>query len=493
MPIKDGAAPEKLQDFYQELESLLCKQLEQQPHLDDVRLRLLDLYFEQHRNADFVRTAQAYRRRLAKPDASREWQRVASMGRMLVPGETLFSGHNSDRIEFVGVPSNKNRPEPAKVRRFGDEDKYRDLFGELARQYEPVRSDPRFLTELELALVGMPSRRPTPLMHAKRLSAHLGGGQIHIKREDLADASPHLTVAVTGQALLARRLGRKTLVTGTADGRRGLIAATVAARLGLRALVFMDGAQSERAAANTLFMKLLGAELQLVKASHYRNRDVREAALGYWAEHPAESLLVTGLDAAPSPYPVMTQEFTAAIGRELRRQLSGPGKALPDLIVARGSLTADALGLFPAFFADRQTRLVCVEPEREPDADPRKAADPFTQVGMPLSADEKKVAKNILDRLEYPSVAREHALLKASARVEYVQTPRSAARQALQDLARLEGVIAPIETAHALAWACEAARALKPQQSIVVMMAEPADKDTWDIKRLLEEKEPRKA
>lgn len=250
----------------------------------------------------------------------------------------------------------------------------------------------------------------------------------------------------------------------------------------------MDAAQAQHQGANLLFMKLMGAQVQLVKAESYRNRDIREAGLEHWARNARTCCLLTGLDAAPPPYPMMLQEFTAAIGRECRRQLAGPGKRLPSVVVTRGSQSADALGLFPAFFGDQGTRLVCVDPPKAAETDVRKVADPFTQIGMPMTSRERQVARNILDRLEYPSVAREHALLKASGRVEYVQTSRAAARRALEDLARLEGVIPAIETAHALAYACEAALELKPDQSVVAVMAENVGKDAWDIEQLVNER-----
>jgi len=486
-----GDPKARLQDFYSELEQLLRKQLEEKPGLDDVRMKLLELYFEQQRGEDFLKTARSFHRLLKKPEESRDWQRAASMGRMLVPGEALFSNQASDRIEFVDLPAGMAN-EPARVTRFGDDDRYRPLFDGLVKRYAPVRSDPRFLVDLERVLLSLPTWRPTPLVHAKRLSEHLRGAQVYFKREDLADEAPHLTAAITGQALLGLRIGCNTLVTGSSDGRRGVVAAGVAARLGLKALVFMDADQAERAAANTVFMKLLGADVQLVKVARYRNRDVRYAALEHWAQNPEGAFLLMGLDAAPAPYPVMTQEFTAAIGRECRRQLAGSAKGLPSLLVTRGSATADALGLFPAFFTDPGTRLICVEPEKQPEVDIRKAgADLFTQVGMPMSSRERNVAQSILDRLEYPSVAREHAWLKASGRVEYVETTRAQARDALLDLARLEGIIAPIGTAHALAYACTEARKLKEHQAVVVLMAEHIDSAGWDIRRLVEE-EPKK-
>jgi tryptophan synthase beta chain len=480
MPI--ALTPPRLQDFREGLEKLLRAKLQQNPGQPDVRLRLLDLYFESRRDQDFLRLAREHHRTLLDASTSREWQRVASMGRMLLPGESLFAPRHADRIEFIGtvdIPA----PRP-KHRRFGDEERYQGLFAELGARYEEVRRDSRFLAELEMLLMGLATRRPTPLIHARQLSEHVGGAQIYIKREDLAGDHPHLTVAIAGQALLARRLGRSTIVTGTVDGRRGVIVATMAARMRLNAIVYMDTQQAERAASQVTLMKLLGAEVRCVRAANCRNRDVREAALAHWAGDPEHSLLVPGLDAAPQPYPVMTSELTSVIGRECRRQASARG--LPDLVVTRGSTTSDALGLFPAFLSDPTVRLACVEVEPEPEVDPRDAPDPFNQTGMPLSHSERKVATAILDRLEYPSVAREHALLRASGRVEYVQVARAAARQAMMDMARLEGVVAPVQTARALAFACEQARAMKPNQTVLVVMAEASDKGMWDIQRLLE-------
>lgn len=493
MPEKSPARGEgKLQDFYQELEQLLKRKLADKPALDDVCLKLLELYYAQNRAGEFLTAAREFRRRLARPQLSLEWQRVASMGRMLLPGDALFSGSDSDRIEFIG-PVTAPAKAAARFQRFGEDERYRPLFEKLAGQYAEVRKDARFLANLELLIVGPPSRRPTPLVPARRLSEEVGGAQILIKREDLADDHSHLTVAVMGQLLLALRLGRKSVVTATADGRRGVIVASVAARLGLQAVVFMDALQAERSGPNVLFMKLLGAELRRVKSSVYRGRDVREAALEYWSQNPDETFLVTALDAAPRPYPVMTEEFTAAIGRECRRQLTGPGKSLPALIVARGSDTADALGLFPAFFADAQTRLACVEPEAEPDAAARTVGDRFNATGMPMSAQEKKVVHGILDRLEYPGVSREHALLKASGRVEYVGVRRGPAREALLEVARLEGLIMPPGSAHAMAFTMAEARKLGPGQSVVMLLAEQVDQAGWDIRGLVEEAAKNKA
>jgi len=474
----------KLQDFRDGLEKLLRAKLRAHPGLVQVRLRLLELYFEARRADEFLRLAQEHHKTLLNAANSRQWQRVASMGRMLLPSEPLFCVHDADSIEFIGITdAPQDKP---KRRRFGDEARFAPLFEQLGRDYEAVRSDPRFLAELEMLLMGVATRRPTPLTHARELSHHLGGAQIWLKREDLAGEHPHLTVAVAGQALLARRLGRSSIVTATDDGRRGVIAATMAARLHLKVVVYMDSTRAERAAAQVTVMKLLGAEVRCVRAIDCPNRDVREAALAHWAQQPADTLLVTGLDAAPRPYPVMTSDLTSVIGRECRRQSSGRG--LPSLVVTRGSSTSDALGLVPAFLGDPEVRLACVEPEPEPEIQARDAPDPFNQIGMAMTNSERKIAGGILDRLEYPSVAREHGLLKASGRVDYVQVSRKATRQALTELARLEGIVAPVGTACAIAYACEQARTLKPEQTVLVLMAEPLENGIWDIQRLFKER-----
>jgi tryptophan synthase beta chain len=461
--------------FHAEMEQLLRKQLVQQPDVDDVRVKLLELYYEMRRTLDFRRDAQALHRRIADPAGSRDWQRVASMGRMLLPGEPLFA--SGDRVEFIGAGALGE--EPPQCRRFGDAEAHRPLFDELAAQAAPLLAEGRLASELELLLVSLPTRRPTPLLAARRLSQKLGGAQLWLKREDCAADSPHLTAAVAGQALLARRLGRGTLVTATTDGRRGVVAAAIGARLGCKVVVYMDVEHAERAAAPLMHMQLMGARVERVRAGQYHGRDVREAALAHWAQDRAGSFLVMGVDAAPAPYPQLTREFTAAPGRECRRQLLAATQQPPAAVVTRGVRSADAPGFFPAFIADAGTRLVCIEPEPEPEAPAARNAG--------LSQDERRVAQRILDRLEYPSVAREHAGFRASGRVEYVQTTRAAARDALRAAAAHEGLVVPLESAHALAWACQAAGTLSPAQHLVVVMSEAPDKGVWDVRRLLDE------
>jgi len=179
----------------------------------------------------------------------------------------------------------------------------------------------------------------------------------------------------------------------------------------------------------------------------------------------------------------MAREFAASIGRECLRQVRVAAKHPPDLVVARGGDNADALGLFPPMIADQQIRLVCVEPQHQ-SVDPQGSA-PLDPTRQQLSPDKHKVAQSILEGLEYPSVVREHRWLRETGRVEYHQTTLDAAKKAIRDLSYFEGITPAIETAHALAWACHAATAMKPEQAVVLMMAEDSEKEIWDIGRLM--------
>jgi tryptophan synthase beta chain len=476
----DSAVEERPADFYGDLEKLFRDQLERKPDLHTVRLKLLELYYEIQRKDDFLREARTLRPQLRDPKAP-EWQKCLSMGRMLDPTEPFYQ-EASDTIAFVGTGS-APPPAPAdKKRRFG-EDKHRTRhFEALAADYEKLRASPHFLTQLDRELMHV-ARRPTPLMHLRRLSESGGGAQIHLKRDDMAPDDTQLIISVIGQALLARHLDRKTLVTTSVNGRRGVITASVAAHLGMKAVVFMDADDIHRQSSNVFRLWLLGADVQSVDAKALRNRDVREAALDHWTRNVKDSFLVVGLDAAPHPYPMMVREFTTAVGRECRRQCLALLKRLPDLVVARGQ-GADALGLFPAFLGDAGVRLACIDPSK-PIPVQRQDRNPFDPTQIPLSGAEQTRATSILEGHGYPNVTREHAWLRESGRIEYHRISQEAAKRAISDLSHKEGLIPALETAHALAWASETARSMKPEQAIVVMVAEDVEKDLWDIGRLM--------
>lgn len=468
----DSAA--KPTSFYGDMEKLLQQQLAAEPASRDLRLKLIELYFETNRPNEFLREAAVISRDIRDKPKSKEWQRVESMGRMLVPHADLFRVAVSDSIEFIGQPAIDQRQKTKK--RFGEA--HAQYFEKLAKDYEAVRTDPKFLAELDMQLVHV-ANRPSSMLHAARLSQAGGGAQIFFKREDLSPAGTHLTISIVGQALLARRLGRKTLVTASSNGLRGVITASVAARMGLKAIIFMDGQDAHLQSSNVFRIWLMGGTVNSVDPHTYHKGDVRETALGHCAQDP-DSFLVMGLDAAPHPYPMMGLEFSAVIGRECRRQISGQPSRMASLLVARAGDNADAIGFFQSFLPEKNTRLVCVQPRSEftKKPDPNSKPDPF-QTSMTSS--ERHVASVIMEGLEYPSVIREHAWLKASGRVEYVEISEEAVKHVITECGRYEGLIPPIQTAHAIAWAYQEARTMQPSQNVVVILRESMDKDIWEI------------
>jgi tryptophan synthase beta chain len=446
----------------------LEEQLRADPDDRVARVRLLELHFKQGNEQEFLREATLFRNGLKGNLETADWKAVQSIGLRLFPGSPLFADAGAPAAAGAG----------AAHRRLGEDKKAKPHFELLAQSYGQLRDDPKFLNDLDRELLFVASR-PSPLLHARRLSQHLGGAQIYLKREDVAPAGSRLQIHVVGQALLAQRLGKTTLVTGTVYGQRGVIMAETAARLGLKAVVYMDQEQIAREPANVFRMWLTGADVQGTDVGKLRGRDIREVALKHWLDNLKESMLVLGLDHGPEPYPLMAREFSAVIGRECRRQMLGLTRAPPDVIVARAGDNADAIGLFQPFLPEPKVRLVCVEGRRDL---PGPGAGPGLP-GPELSADQRRLSDAILEGLEYPSVTREHRWLKASGRVEYSRIGDEGARETISLMSHLEGLVPAIETAHAIAWACGEARRMKPTQTIVVAIYERADKDILKIGR----------
>lgn len=444
-------------------EAALRQMLQRKPDDRVAHVKLLEVIFQQGREEEFLREASLFRNghkgNLDAPD----WKAIQSIGLRLFPDSPVFA-------DVAG-----QQP----FRRFGDEKKARPHFQELAKAYHQLRDDPDFLMDLDREMLFV-ARRPTPLVHAKRLSGHLGGAQIYLKREDVAPPGTHLHTCIVGQSLLAQRLRKCKLITGTVRGQRGVLVAEVAARLGLKAHVYMGQEQVASEAASVFRMWLNGAEINSVDVSTLRGADVREAALQHWLSDPAEAMLVMGTDHGPEPYPTMAREFSAVTGRECRRQMQGLAHAVPDLVVARAGNNADAIGMFQPFLANKRVRLACVEGGREL---PAAASSGKPATDAELSARQRRLSDAILEDSEYPSVRREHKWLKDTGRVQYAKVDPESVREAISLLSRLEGLIPAIETAHAVAWACAEARQMNPKQNVVIAICENADKDILKIGR----------
>ncbi|MEK6806829.1 MAG: pyridoxal-phosphate dependent enzyme [Pseudomonadota bacterium] len=472
----------KLTGFYADLEKLLKQQLSTDPAAPDLHLKLLDLYFETASREEFIIEAQRFARGIKDKANSREWQKVISMGRTLAPNNGLFLENAGDKIEFVEASA--NAPATKTYKRFGDDSRSQRHFKELATHWEKLRTDPAFITELDRELLHY-AGRPSSLFHARHLSQLGDGAQIYFKREDLSPAGTHLQLSVLGQTLFAKRLNKKTVVTATRNGQRGVVVASAAARLGLHSIIYMDGEDMHRQSGNVFRMWLMGADVRSADIKHLGVDDVRNAALEHWLNELENCFLVMGLDSAPEPYPSMAVQFSSAIGRECARQVRMLAQRAPDVLVARGGDNSDAIGLFPAFLNEKSPRLVCVEAADIVAPVDGNAAANFDPLKSPMNDVEKRVAGAILEGLEYPSVIREHAMLRNSGRVEYVKIGADLVKQAIRDLSQKEGLIPGIQTAHAVAWAVQEARRMKQEQIIVVLIAETVDKDIWDIGRAM--------
>jgi tryptophan synthase beta chain len=323
----NSGSGQKVGAFYEDLEKLLSQQIKQQPQMLDLRLKLAELYYETRRGDEFLRQARQMRAHVRDPLQSDEWRKVASMGRMLLPGEDLFREPLGETIEFIApkavAPQNN-------YTRIGDEERFRQPLQQLAESYEEIRKDPRFIAELDSELI-QSAGHPSSLQPARRLSKQIGGAQIYFKREDLRVRTAYLTSAIVGQALLAKRMGKKTLAMGSTNGRGGVILAAIAARLGLHAIVYMDPEQMKLQAGNVFRMWLMGASVTEANLGRYQSPDVRKAAWDHWGANHKDCFLVMGLDAAPHPYPMMSMEFASVVGRECRRQLYVTEKKVADI------------------------------------------------------------------------------------------------------------------------------------------------------------------
>ncbi|MGB1561249.1 MAG: tryptophan synthase subunit beta [Sinimarinibacterium flocculans] len=362
----------------------------------------------------------------------------------------------------------------------------------LAAAYDALRKDPDFLRELDEDLrdyVG----RPSPLYHAARLTRRWGGAQIWLKREDLNHTGAHKVNNTVGQALLAKHLGKTRIIAETGAGQHGVASATIAARLGLKCVVYMGAEDVERQSPNVYRMKLLGAEVVPVKSGTKTLKDAMNEALRDWVTNVDDTFYVIGTVAGPHPYPMLVRDFQSVIGREVIAQSRDKFGRLPDALVACVGGGSNAIGLFHPFIDHREVAMVGVEAGGRGVDTPEHAA--------PLSAGKPGVlhgnrtyimadvngqilpTHSISAGLDYPGVGPEHSWLKDSGRVEYVAVTDDEALAAFHELTRAEGIIPALESAHAFAHARKMAPALGPERHLVINLSGRGDKDIFTIAR----------
>jgi tryptophan synthase beta chain len=364
---------------------------------------------------------------------------------------------------------------------------------ELQRAYFEVRDDVTFQSELARLLkhyVG----RPTPVYEAARLSAESGGARVFLKREDLTHTGAHKINNALGQALLAVRMGKKRIVAETGAGQHGVATATACALLGLECHVYMGVDDMARQALNVVRMRLLGAEVIGVDAGSRTLKDAINEAMRDWVTNVTSTYYLLGSALGPHPYPLMVRDFQSIIGREARGQILEQAGRLPEAVVACVGGGSNAMGIFDAFVADTGVRLIGVEAGGEQIAKGRHAAR-FAGGSMGvlqgtrtfiLQDDDGNIelTHSVSAGLDYAAIGPEHAYLRHIGRAEYAYATDAEAIEAFKTLARLEGILPALESAHALAWVLREGRALGPQARVLVNLSGRGDKDVEEVLRV---------
>jgi len=361
---------------------------------------------------------------------------------------------------------------------------------ELTAAYERLRKDPAFIAELDRDLkhyVG----RPSPIYEAERLTRHVGGARIVLKREDLNHTGAHKINNTVGQALVARHMGKTRIIAETGAGQHGVASATVAARLGLKCVVYMGAVDIERQKINVYRMRLLGAEVVPVTSGSKTLKDALNEAMRDWVTNVADTFYIIGTVAGPHPYPQMVRDFNAIVGREARAQMLESYGRLPDVITACVGGGSNAIGLFHAFLNDKDVRIVGAEAAGHGIETGQHAAS--LAAGRPgvlhgnrtyVLADENgqiTETHSVSAGLDYPGVGPEHAFLKDAGRAQYVGVTDDEALEAFHLLARTEGILAALESSHAIAQAMKLARELPKDALVLANLSGRGDKDVHTI------------
>jgi tryptophan synthase beta chain len=371
------------------------------------------------------------------------------------------------------------------------------LILELEERYEYAKTDPSFWAEMDdlwTHYVG----RPSPLYHAERLSEHLGGAKIYLKRDELNHTGAHKINNVLGQIILARRMGKSRIIAETGAGQHGVATATVCAKFGLKCVIYMGAHDVQRQAPNVFRMRLLGAEVVPVTSGRGTLKDAMNDALRDWVTNVRDTFYCIGTVAGPHPYPAMVRDFQSIIGREVRSQLAdqeGEGR-LPDTIIAAIGGGSNAMGLFYEFLDDKAVQIIGVEAGGKGVDDKMEHCASLTG-GRPgvlhgnrtylLQDGDGQILEgySISAGLDYPGIGPEHSWLHDIGRAQYVSITDMEALEAFQLSCSTEGIIPALEPSHALAHVMKIAPTLPREHIIVMNMCGRGDKDVQTVARHL--------
>lgn len=364
---------------------------------------------------------------------------------------------------------------------------------ELEQEYRKAQQDPEFQREFGYYLrhyVG----RPTPITYAERLSEHLGGARIYLKREDLCHTGAHKINNTLGQILLAKRMGKRRIIAETGAGQHGVATATVCARFGFECEVYMGEEDVHRQALNVFRMRLLGAKVIPVTSGTRTLKDATSEAIRDWVTNVRTTHYIIGSVVGPHPYPTIVRDFQSVIGQESRQQMLEMTGKLPDVVLACVGGGSNAMGIFYPFLND-PVRLIGVEAAgRGLDTGEHAATLATGRPGVLHGAasyllqdeyGQVMPTHSISAGLDYPGVGPEHSYLKETGRAEYVTATDEEALEALQMLARMEGIIPALETAHAVAHAIKIAPDLPKDTTILINLSGRGDKDVDIVSRAL--------
>ena len=365
---------------------------------------------------------------------------------------------------------------------------------ELEVAYRAAQADPEFqktLLHSQTHFVG----RPTPLYFAERFTKHLGGAKVYFKREDLAHTGAHKINNALGQALVAKRMGKRRLIAETGAGQHGVATATAAALLGFDCDVYMGTEDMERQRLNVFRMRLMGTNVVPVDSGSKTLKDAINEAMRDWVTNVADTHYVLGTVHGPHPFPMICRDFQSIIGREAKRQILEAEKRLPDLLIACIGGGSNAIGLFFEFIPETSVKMIGVEAGGlGPETGKHAARFAGGTKGMLQGAYTYVLQDNdgqilgthsVSAGLDYAAIGPEHAGLYASGRVEYTYANDDEALEAFQLVSRLEGIIPALESSHAIAHACKVVPKMSPDQIVIVNMSGRGDKDVEQAARLI--------
>ncbi|WP_396953979.1 tryptophan synthase subunit beta [Neobacillus niacini] len=360
------------------------------------------------------------------------------------------------------------------------------VLNELEAQFLRYKDDPEFNEEFKYYLreyIG----RENPLTFAEHLTKKIGGAKIYLKREDLNHTGAHKINNAIGQILLAKRMGAKRIIAETGAGQHGVATATACAMFGMECVIYMGKLDTERQALNVFRMELLGAKVVPVAKGQGRLKDAVDEALGDLVQNYQNTFYLLGSAVGPHPYPTMVKYFQAVISEESKRQVVEKEGKLPTAVIACAGGGSNAIGAFAHYIAEKDVRLIGVEPAEAPTLTEGVPAviHGFKCITLIDENGDPKPTYSIAAGLDYPGIGPEHSFLKVSGRAEYVTATGQEALEAFQVLSKTEGIIPALESSHAVAHAIKLAKELSPEDVLVVNLSGRGDKDVEQVFHML--------